>query len=76
MLCNGFLEFDPKKHKRPSSILGLNVFLAGFKQFEILPGFYQSNQCVFCKLLILLDKMVEAAGVEPAANQRHQGFQM
>ena len=62
MLCNGFLGFEPKKHKRPLSILGLNVFLTSFKQFGILPGFYQSNRCVFCKLLILLIKIGGGGG--------------
>jgi len=56
VLCNEHLEFDHKKDTRPFSILGLDVFLICFKGFEILPGFYQSSQCLFCKLLILLYK--------------------
>lgn len=78
MLCNGFLEFEPKKHKRPLSTSGLNVFSTSFKQFGILPGFYQSSQCYFYKLLTLLIKWWrrrELKGRFPAENPINRGFE-
>ena len=56
MLCNEHLASDHKKYTRPFSILGLDVFLTSFGEFEILPGFYQGSQCFICNLLILLIK--------------------
>ena len=63
MLCYETLPSDHKKHIRPLSILGFNVFVMCFKGFEILPGFYQTKQRLFYNLLILFMKNGDPNGI-------------